>query len=324
MGKIRSVRPEYFGDDDVSKLTPFGRYLLLGIATLADDQGVFRWKPRAIKRAILPDDDVDIAVLLETLVAADLVRRFEVDGSEFGAVRGWGRHQKPREPRALYPLPPALDRYVRIDEITPPVPRKDRATPTWPSRPRSEAQVDGESAMRSGPRRYDASTAPALRQHDDGMTPTDLHTLSSTEGKGEEGSGGDVTATAAVLPVPLPNPPPGLTWMSTDRWKAEVEALVRHAHAKTRLRRLGVESLVRGAVAGLVLRVGDQPEDDDLPTAEREQRQRLRRDPAFTSTFGPIAAWMDDLVRRASGKPAKYLRAGFEGGPSNFPEVRDV
>jgi hypothetical protein len=328
MGRIRSVRPDFFADDDVCALPVVTRYLLLGLATLADDQGVFRMKPKAIKRAILPDDDVQIEELIQQLVQADLIRSFEAEGSTFGAIRGWGRHQKPRDPRAHYPLPHDLDQFTRIIEVTPPTPRKDRGQPPWPMRPvqhfdSSEHRPRPDKPGVDGGRVLIVSTDVGRRAHDVGTTssePVDVIKPSTREGRGLERREGEGAAAGGRMPEPLPSRPPELAWMPLPRWEADIRLLLDHARSKTRLRRLGDESLIKGIIAGLTLAVGDRPEDEELPVEERAQRRRLRRDPAFNSSTESVIAWMDDLVERASGKTARYLRAAFVGGPTMFED----
>lgn len=183
--KIRSVGPAFFQDDDVLEVSIAARLLLLGISNLADDQGVFRWKPMSLKAHVFPADNVDVKALLGELEAADLIRRFEAEDSTFGAVRGWGRHQKPKDARGTHPLPVELDAFVRIDEVPPPRERKDRPAPPWPLRPKGSSP----------------DCPPAVHPPSGGQ-PGDVHPPSTgcppavpppstVEGRGVEGSGGE-------------------------------------------------------------------------------------------------------------------------------------
>lgn len=92
------------------------RLLLIGLGTLADDQGVFQWKPTGIRLKLFPGDLIDIQDLLAELESVDFVRRFDVENRVFGAVRNFCSHQKPKRPNARYPLPEALFSFVKLNE----------------------------------------------------------------------------------------------------------------------------------------------------------------------------------------------------------------
>lgn len=114
MARIRSFHPDLWADEDFAGLSPAARILYLGIQSHADDQGVFRWKPITLKNLALPQDDVDPEELLRELQGADLVRRFTHDSSDYGALRGFRKHQKTNRPSAQNPLPEGLTGYVKL------------------------------------------------------------------------------------------------------------------------------------------------------------------------------------------------------------------
>lgn len=92
------------------------RLLIIGAWTECDDQGVFEWKPVTLKVRIFPADNVDVAALLEELRSVDFVRQFQEDGKSYGAVRNFQKWQRPKAPRASFPLPENLTEYVGASE----------------------------------------------------------------------------------------------------------------------------------------------------------------------------------------------------------------
>lgn len=59
--RIRSIKPEFFRDSEVLKLSHSQRLLLIGLWCLADREGVFEYNLREIKSLILPDEKLPLA-----------------------------------------------------------------------------------------------------------------------------------------------------------------------------------------------------------------------------------------------------------------------
>ncbi|HYH17859.1 MAG TPA: hypothetical protein VD995_04510 [Azospirillum sp.] len=114
MARIRSVHPGLFTDEAFVSCTPLARLLSIGLWTEADDYGVFEWKPVTIKMRLLPVDNADVGALLAELEAGNLIRRFSVNGKEYGAVRNFCRYQRPKKPKAHHPIPPEVRTYVGL------------------------------------------------------------------------------------------------------------------------------------------------------------------------------------------------------------------
>ncbi|MBF0371707.1 MAG: hypothetical protein HQL52_19905 [Magnetococcales bacterium] len=105
MGRIRSVHPEQWTDDQFVTCTPQARLLAIAIRNDADDNGIFEWNPVKLKMRLMPADDVDVGTLLEELLRTKQVMRYEVEGRALGMIRNFQRFQSPRKPTAKYPLP---------------------------------------------------------------------------------------------------------------------------------------------------------------------------------------------------------------------------
>jgi hypothetical protein len=106
MARIRSVHPGQWTDGDFLECSPLARLLCLAIRNVADDHGVFRWKPTSIKAECLPGDNCEISDLLNELVLHEQIQRYEIEGKEYGIVVDFCQWQRPRKPSYIHPTPP--------------------------------------------------------------------------------------------------------------------------------------------------------------------------------------------------------------------------
>jgi hypothetical protein len=97
MGRIRTVKPELFLDEDLFDLETKSRLPIrlsyIGLTTQADREGRFAWKPRTLKAAILPHDGLDFEEVLNVIKDSGRVEKYTVDGLEFGWIRSFRQHQ---------------------------------------------------------------------------------------------------------------------------------------------------------------------------------------------------------------------------------------
>lgn len=105
------MKPEFFGHEGLFDLEhetglPL-RLAFCGLWTVCDREGRFAWRPRTIKRDVLPYDDVDFAAVLDALHRGGFVHRYQVDGEDLGHVPSWPKHQKPhhKEPPSSRAFP---------------------------------------------------------------------------------------------------------------------------------------------------------------------------------------------------------------------------
>ena len=105
MPRIRSVHPGQWTDEDFVGCSMAARLLAIAIRNIADDEGVFEWKPVTIKMTVFPADDVNVTELLEELVLSRQVRRYTVDGKAYGIIRNFKKYQRPKKPVSNHPLP---------------------------------------------------------------------------------------------------------------------------------------------------------------------------------------------------------------------------
>lgn len=115
MARIRSVHPGLFTDEAFAAVSMPSRVLFIGLWCEADDLGVFEWKALTLKMRIFPGDAVDVASMLSELEARDMIRSFDRDGKRYGAIRNFGRYQRPKSPKAIYPRPAELSSFLACD-----------------------------------------------------------------------------------------------------------------------------------------------------------------------------------------------------------------
>lgn len=115
MARIRSVHPGLFTDEAFASVSMASRMLFIGLWCEADDLGVFEWKALTLKMRLFPGDAVDVSSLLCELAARDMIRAFEHDAKRYGAIRNFGRYQRPKSPKALHPCPDELTSFLACD-----------------------------------------------------------------------------------------------------------------------------------------------------------------------------------------------------------------
>lgn len=97
MARKRLISPEFYlheqlYDAERDSGLPL-RVAFSGLWTQADRRGIFAWRPRVLKLAILPYDDVDFERVLNRLAAEGFIRWYEVDGKQYGIIESFARWQ---------------------------------------------------------------------------------------------------------------------------------------------------------------------------------------------------------------------------------------
>lgn len=95
MPRIRTIKPEFWCDAKIVRLSPFARLLFIGTWNWACDRGHLPDDPEDLALKVLPRDPVDAEALVQELVDARLVER--IDSAESGPylrIRKFTDHQK--------------------------------------------------------------------------------------------------------------------------------------------------------------------------------------------------------------------------------------
>ena len=117
MPRIRSLKPELWTDPKLVGCSAYARLLYLGLFAAADDHGVAGDDPARLKLQILPADAVDVAGLLDELVAAGkLQRALTPAGAPVLVLVDWHDEQRIDKPSA--------PRHAARDQLTPAGPRE--------------------------------------------------------------------------------------------------------------------------------------------------------------------------------------------------------
>src|SRR5258705_6160455 len=199
MGRIRSVHPGLFKDEAVMELSMTARFLAIGIWTLADDHGVFEWKPKVIRAELFPGDNVEIEALLGELVTHGLIKRFENSGRPYAVVRNFCLYQRPKMPSYRHPFPEAIASYAGVER-------------------RSAEELVQASAKRPHVRPDDSDSAtPALPQASTSATEKPPHRRGEESSRREEESNTDREKPVVVV---VPDAKAEETTTTTDSQKA--------------------------------------------------------------------------------------------------------
>ena len=166
MSRIRTVKPEFFLDEELAELTPLNRLLFIGLWTLADCEGRLEDRPKRIRAQLHPYDDGDTDAMLQALHDAGFIIRYTAEGMRCIEVRSFKKHQRlsSKEVEGQSQLPPR----------THPGQPKD-APGTHPGQPKD---APGTHPGHTG-------DAPGTHPGHDGTIPD----AQEEEGKGKEGKG---------------------------------------------------------------------------------------------------------------------------------------
>lgn len=122
MARIRTIKPDFFKheqlfDAEKTENLPL-RVAFSGLWCVADREGRFRWRPRAIKLDVLPYDDIDFAEVMAALERHGFIRKYECDGELYGYIPSWHRHQSINQREAKSDIPtPEHRTHVHADAL---------------------------------------------------------------------------------------------------------------------------------------------------------------------------------------------------------------
>ncbi|MEJ1357882.1 MAG: hypothetical protein RPU12_14790 [Candidatus Sedimenticola sp. (ex Thyasira tokunagai)] len=101
MARIRTIKPEFWQDEDLAELQDVVQLLAIGLLNHADDEGYFKAHSMLIKAVIFPlrVSSLNIQGMLTELSNIDYIRLFTgSDGKEYGLVTNFKKHQVVNRP----------------------------------------------------------------------------------------------------------------------------------------------------------------------------------------------------------------------------------
>nr|AMP54241.1 hypothetical protein [uncultured bacterium]AMP54331.1 hypothetical protein [uncultured bacterium]AMP54391.1 hypothetical protein [uncultured bacterium]AMP54429.1 hypothetical protein [uncultured bacterium] len=121
--RIRSLKPEFFRSESLSKVTPLARMTFMGLWTEADDYGRGIANPRIVKGALWSlDDDITVDVVtmhLNTLASTGHINLYKEQGDEkvYFVVNKFVEHQSAafRRGKAKYPDPDVCEPVEQVE-----------------------------------------------------------------------------------------------------------------------------------------------------------------------------------------------------------------
>jgi len=94
--RIRTIKPEFWTNEDIAKMDDFTKLLAIGLLNYADDEGYFNANPALIRAAIFPlrDESGTVTVAVQTLEKAGYLTLGKgTDGRSYGMIKNFKKHQ---------------------------------------------------------------------------------------------------------------------------------------------------------------------------------------------------------------------------------------
>lgn len=94
--RIRTIKPDFFKDEQLAEVGPYARLLFIGLWLLADRDGRLEDRPKRIEAEVLPYNSQDVNALLQELAdhKEHFIIRYEVDGKKIIQIRTFTKHQR--------------------------------------------------------------------------------------------------------------------------------------------------------------------------------------------------------------------------------------
>lgn len=96
MARIRTIKPTFWGSPEVAAMSRDARLLVLGLVSMADDDGRFLAAPAAISGYVFPNDEIPIARIrgwLGEAVETGMVYQYRCGAVTYGCFPSWHKHQ---------------------------------------------------------------------------------------------------------------------------------------------------------------------------------------------------------------------------------------
>lgn len=107
MARARNIKPGFFVNEELVGLPFPTRLLFIGLWTIADRAGRLEDRPKRIKMAVFPADNVDIEGALAGLESSGFLLRYQIGGARYIQILAFDKHQHPHkdEKQSAIPAP---------------------------------------------------------------------------------------------------------------------------------------------------------------------------------------------------------------------------
>lgn len=152
-GRIRTIKPEVGKNEELwdlgieTGLPVYQAFTLLWC--YADREGRFEWRPRTLKTDILPYWDGDFSRVLDALATRGFIRRYTVDGRDYGVIPTFTRHQVINNRETPSELPDPFDADT-APLMNPDTSTRERRVIDACHTPLSPAQAEGKGTEGNG------------------------------------------------------------------------------------------------------------------------------------------------------------------------------
>lgn len=109
MARIRTIKPDFFTNEQVASLPFHWRLLFVGLWTQADREGRLEDRPLRLKAELFAYDDLDVKDGLESLHRVGLISRYEANGIKVIMITNFVKHQRPHPREEASALPAPVD-----------------------------------------------------------------------------------------------------------------------------------------------------------------------------------------------------------------------
>ena len=147
MARIRTIKPEFWSDENLSECSLSARLLFIGLISHADDEGRLEYSPTRIRMQVFPCGSAtgkQITEWLQQLTEHSLIEVYEIDSKGYIGIPGFAKHQ-----RINRPTPSRLPKRLTEDSLRTPAGLEGKgrerkgSNPQTPLHVEAAAKVDG-------------------------------------------------------------------------------------------------------------------------------------------------------------------------------------
>lgn len=117
--RARNIKPGFFSSEQLADCSDAAQILFAGLWCLADREGFLQDRPRTIKAEVFPHKDRDVDMLLNELVSAQLITRYESSGVRCICIPNFRKHQRPHQKEVAFGLPKPIKANTNLGTTQP-------------------------------------------------------------------------------------------------------------------------------------------------------------------------------------------------------------